>query len=196
MIIKLTQQDLQTEKCIATITGKLVDPFDLKDEDIDIVDIVYSLSNIIRWHGHSIAQFNGLKHSLLVTGEVIDILSRVKFLTEKEKDVITVQALLHDASDTYLSDLSPTIKHRLPDFKKLEDYIQKRIFERFKLPVTMPSYIKIADKRLAEEEWSYKIKGTVPEYLNEGKQSEEFKKIDRQLALDLFHRLTKYKFDK
>jgi hypothetical protein len=59
---------------------------------------------------------------------------------------------LHDATETYLTDISKPLKTLLPQYRELEDKVYKVISEKFGLPDKLPDSVKEADLRLLATE--------------------------------------------
>lgn len=123
---------------IQTFSGKAFFPFDPRPDQIDIEDIAHALSNICRFTGHTDIFYSVAEHSV-----------RVARLVEPE---YRLAALLHDASEAYLSDISAPIKPFLPDYVALEKRIEKAIAYRFSLPYSMHPSIKEADRVMLHTE--------------------------------------------
>jgi 5'-nucleotidase len=131
---------------IQTVSGRRVDPFDPKLEDVEITDIARALSNQCRFGGHcrvfySVAQHVSLASDLVVkrTGSPTDGL----------------WALLHDAAEAYLVDLPHPLKHRSELgrlYREAEQRLQRVILERFRLPSTPPPLLKEIDRALLATE--------------------------------------------
>lgn len=102
---------------IGTFTGRLVDPLDLRPEDIDIWDIVHSLSLKCRYNGHCFSYFSVAEHSVLLSKAVPPRLAKV--------------ALLHDAAEAYFCDLPRPIKALLPAYAEAEHRALGRILLEF-----------------------------------------------------------------
>ena len=126
---------------IRTRTGKKFDLLNPRAEDVCIEDISYALSNICRFTGHcefySVAQ-----HSLVVQDELY-------YEASKEDQLF---ALLHDAHEAYVGDISTPLKALLPDYQVLEARVAAVVREAFGLPSEMPAVVKDADRRLLETE--------------------------------------------
>lgn len=121
-------------RTIKTFTGRIVDPFCLKAEDIDIVDIAHALSNICRFNGHCNKFYSVAQHCVLV--------AELSSLENK------MAALLHDASEAYLCDIPGPIKHsaEFQDYRGFERDVQERIYNKFGLFSPIPSEVKEMDK--------------------------------------------------
>ena len=122
---------------IKTFTSKQFFPLDPHLEDIDIIDIAHALGNICRFTGHCKEFFSVAQHSILAS-------HYAETLVEKQ------QALLHDASEAYLSDVSRPLKRciEFTEYKKFEKTLQDMIFTKFGLPTIILPSIKIIDNRL------------------------------------------------
>lgn len=102
---------------MTTISGKRIVYDDLQPHMIDITDIAHALSNICRFGGHINRFYSVAQHSVHVSENV-------------PKEMV-LAALLHDASEAYLSDIVRPAKRMLPQYKELELKLQLVIEERF-----------------------------------------------------------------
>lgn len=106
---------------IQTFTGKKFYPLDPDPGLICIEDIAHSLAMQCRYNGHTKQFFSVAQHSV--------ILARNFFSSPK----IQMVALLHDASEAYLSDIPRPLK-QLPEFafyKLAEGRLQRMIIRKF-----------------------------------------------------------------
>lgn len=107
-------------------SGKIIDLEDPHPNHILLGDITHALSNIARFAGHARSFYSVAQHSVFLS-----------WIVPPEH---RLQALLHDASEAYLQDLSGPLKHScyLADYRKLEDKMQHRIFMKFGIePVSL-----------------------------------------------------------
>lgn len=118
--------------CMQTHTGRVVDLTRFSEDDIVIEDIAHALSQIIRFTGHAKAPYTVAQHSLIVA-ELVPPEHRL-------------WALVHDASEAYLGDVSSPLKSLLPDYREIEDRFQRIIAGRFGLPWPIPEAVKHADR--------------------------------------------------
>ncbi|MFZ5375724.1 MAG: HD family hydrolase [Campylobacterota bacterium] len=127
---------------MTTISGKKIVYDNLDPHDIDITDIAHALSNICRFGGHINRFYSVAQHSVMVSKMVPKHLA--------------LAALLHDASEAYLSDIVRPAKRMLPQYKELELKLQRVIEERFAVTFDHKE-IHIADNRAlyAEAEHFY-----------------------------------------
>lgn len=102
---------------MTTISGKRINYENPTVEMFDITDIAHSLSNICRFGGHIRRHYSVAQHSVMVSNLVPHHLA--------------LAALLHDASEAYLSDIVRPAKRMLPQYKDLELKFQGVLEERF-----------------------------------------------------------------
>jgi uncharacterized protein len=128
---------------IQTYTGKKFFPLDPNIEDICIEDIAHSLSMQCRFNGHSKEFYSVAQHCV--------VMARLWFPEEPE---LKLYALLHDASEAYLSDIPRPLKH-LPQFnfyRDAETTLQALIYIKYGLIPVEPERIKRADNEILGEE--------------------------------------------
>ena len=88
---------------IRTYSGRLVDPWDMKPEDVVWLDVVQALSHTNRFLGHTARPMSVARHSL----EVSRILEE-----QGASSDLQLAGLLHDASEAYLGDVPRPLKRR------------------------------------------------------------------------------------
>lgn len=95
-------------------------------DEVDRVDIAHSLSNNCRFTGHTKDFYSVATHSILCAEQ-----ARKDGMTAK----IQLYLLLHDASETYLTDVNRPLKEVLGKiYTDLEDRVQSVVWEHFGLP--------------------------------------------------------------
>jgi hypothetical protein len=122
-------------------SGELVNLRALRPDQIEIDDIAHALSQQCRFVGHSPQYYSVAQHSVIVSTMV--------------PAAFALAALLHDASEAYLGDVSHFLKHspELACYRAFEDEIQGTINERYGLPREIPEVVKLADRTLTDLEW-------------------------------------------
>ncbi len=105
---------------IATFTGRKVNPCNLRPEDVCIEDVAHHLALINRFTGASRVPYSVAEHSL-----------RMSYLVP---DDLRLEALLHDATETYLTDISRVVKAQLQNYANLEEKAEVAIRKAFELP--------------------------------------------------------------
>ena len=131
---------------IQTYTGKRFYPLDPRPEDIEIVDIAHSLSRKTRFNGHASRHYSVAEHSILVAYHVS--------LDDPDPRVV-LAALLHDASEAYLSDVPRPIKmlDEMAPYRAVEEKVERLIAAKYGLPWPMPDIVKIHDDRALATEF-------------------------------------------
>ncbi len=84
---------------IQTATGRQAWPLDPRPEDVDIADIAHALSQICRFTGHCHEFYSVAQHAVLVSLNV--------------PPEHAAWALLHDAAEAYIGDISRPLKRHL-----------------------------------------------------------------------------------
>lgn len=88
---------------IRTYSGRYVDPFDLKPDDVCIEDIARALAFQCRFAGHMHTFYSVAEHSLNVAHMILRQTGNMKWAT---------LGLLHDADEAYLPDMVRPVKYR------------------------------------------------------------------------------------
>lgn len=127
---------------IALYNGGWIVPLKPDPKAIDIYDIAHSLALQCRFTGHTTEFYSTAQHSYYVS-----------LIVPKED---ALWGLLHDASETYVSDVARPIKHSLSEFgdmyRSVEEVLAKAVAERFGLPWPEPDSVKRADKMMLRAE--------------------------------------------
>lgn len=110
---------------VQTRSGHYFDPQNASVSKIEIVDIAHSLSNICRYNGHCKRFYSVAEHAVL-TYEI------ARKLWPNDLDVQWA-ALLHDASEAYVGDVTSPLKAQLPKYREIEDSIQDQIATEFNI---------------------------------------------------------------
>jgi hypothetical protein len=127
-----------------TFSGIAFDPINPDPSLIDIVDIAHSLSTSNRYTGHVRWPYTVGQHSL-----------NVSYCVAPEN---ALEALLHDGTETYLSDVaSPIKKHSdLGDvYNRVEEHLYIAVAERFGLDNPLPDDVVNADRDILTLEVRY-----------------------------------------
>jgi hypothetical protein len=122
-----------------TNSGKKFYFHDVEKSYIDINDIAHALSHMNRFCGHTDFPYSVAQHSVLV----YEALKQQGF--ESRLDILA-HGLLHDASEAYLGDVTRPLKELLPEYKAIEDRVQKEIYKRLGMPALSEGALKIVDK--------------------------------------------------
>lgn len=111
---------------------------DINSNHIDIYDIAHALSNLCRFAGHTQVFYSVAEHSY--------------WMSRMVRGELKKEALLHDAAEAYLVDIPSPLKKMLPDFKVIEDKVDKKIAEVFGISYPHHPDIKKADYRMLQTE--------------------------------------------
>ena len=123
---------------IETYTGKRFHILEPTEDEIDILDIAHAEANQCRFTGHVKNFYSVAEHSYYVSLLV--------------PSCYALKALLHDASEAYISDLSRPLKHCTPlgtIYLDIEKKISDAIYAKFGLSeVDGEAEIKAADNAM------------------------------------------------
>lgn len=123
---------------IMTRSGRHFDLLNPRSTEIKIDDIATGLSNICRFTGQLPCFYSVAQHCVMASHIVHERFS--------------LEALLHDAQEAYVGDMSTPLKSMLPGYKEIEDKIESVIRSMFGLPSKQSPEVKQADlKMLATE---------------------------------------------
>lgn len=129
---------MYTPRTMRTFTGRILDPEKMDQFDINIIDIAHALSLSCRYGGHTYDFYSIAQHCVL--------------MSELVPEEYAFEALMHDASEAYLTDIPRAIKNLLPDYQKMEEKWEKRIAEQFELPFPITPLVKEMDRAIAAVE--------------------------------------------
>lgn len=125
-----------------TFTNKILDITNLKVDDIDIRDIAWSLSNQMRYAGHTVEQYSVADHSIYMA----------KYFVKQGQHRAALHALLHDATEAYISDIPSPVKKLIPEIREFENKIYKVIADKFDLDAHLPKEVELMDKAMIKLE--------------------------------------------
>lgn len=132
-----------------TFTRKAVYPLDLEPDDICLEDIAHSLSLQCRFNGHCIRFYSVCDHSIHVYRYLVRQYMDLAIKDDMEQQTHWMKlvrwGLLHDAAETYTKDLPRPIKAALPEWKPIEEAIEKVIAAKYELPYPIPKIVRHAD---------------------------------------------------
>jgi hypothetical protein len=129
---------------IETVSGIKFEFLNPKPEQFDIKDIAHALSMNCRYVGHCRNFYSVAEHSWQMARMLSDCSVEIQ-----------LAALLHDASEAYITDVASPVKQHLPDYQKMEDNIQIALFEKYGLEYPLHPAVKHADRVMLSIEAHY-----------------------------------------
>ncbi len=113
-----------------------------------IEDIAGSLSTKCRYNGHV---KRGLWYSVAEHCVVMTRWAREHYgVAPAQRDLRAV--LMHDASEAYYPDVPRPVKHKMPDFQRMEHALDGHLASRFDIPFPKAKWIKDLDTRILVDE--------------------------------------------
>lgn len=123
---------------IQTFTGGRIFPLDPREEEIDIRDIAHSLSLQCRYNGHVTNFYSVAEHSVMLSHMV--------------SSSNALSALMHDASEAYLTDLPRPIKKYFVGYYDYENTLMNVIAIKYGFTWPMPMQVAEYDTRILNDE--------------------------------------------
>ena len=122
---------------IFTYTRREINPLDIRLRDVDILDIAHGLALQNRFVGQSDFPLNLAQHCVYVY-----------------RLCGTLQALLHDASEAYIGDMTKWVKQAdvMAGYRAAEKQLQERIYCAFSLDSYEPDLLKDSDALMVRYE--------------------------------------------
>jgi len=118
-----------------TTSGKPFWPLAPRAEDIRLSDIAEHLSRICRYGG-----------ALRSDVEFYSVAQHSWYCSYIVENGYELEALLHDAAEAYVGDMVRPLKLDMPEYRAVEDVIDRAIRLKFGLPVAMSPAVKLADR--------------------------------------------------
>ena len=107
---------------ITTYTGKHFDPVNPEIELIDIRDIAHALSLICRGNGQVKTFFSVGQHCINAAKE-----AKARGYSNR----VILACLIHDAGESYLSDVPRPLKPSMPEYIRTEEHLLDLIYEKY-----------------------------------------------------------------
>lgn len=111
-----------------TFTGQMFDLLDPRAHMVKIDDIAHGLGFECRYNGHTDSFYSVAQHSILVEREVRRRMHGYLHIEE-----LCLVALLHDAHEAYIKDITRPLKSLLSGYGEIANRVQRAIDERFNL---------------------------------------------------------------
>lgn len=104
-------------------SGALFDLLDPEGSEFTLYDIAHGLGRVCRFAGHTNRFYTVAEHCVHV--------SRLVGAEEEATPMLARAALLHDASEAFIGDVTRPLKALLPDYRKIEATVELAIANRF-----------------------------------------------------------------
>lgn len=121
-----------------TYSGAQFWPMDPRASEVRIGDIAAALSKLCRYGGQCNRFYSVAEHCVHVANHA--------------PEGLKLDALMHDASEAYLSDVIRPIKSFLTSYLEIEAGLERVIAERFRLTWPMPAEVKRLDTAILADE--------------------------------------------
>ncbi len=128
-------------KTFITNSGIALDPADIQPSDIRTSDIAHALARLCRFSGHCSEFYSVAQHSVYISYYV--------------PQQYALEALMHDATEAYLGDMTRPVKSLLPEYSFLEDKVWDVIAAHYNLPKEPSEIVKEYDLRILINEIIY-----------------------------------------
>lgn len=130
----------------------LCHPDKIKENVYDIQDIAHPLAYLCRYNGHVHTFYSVAEHCCHIHDFILKHYGTTAYdawggWTYKR----CFQALMHDCSEAFISDMPAPMKRFMPDFKLVEAEIEKSVFKFYDLPLP-DQFIKLLDIRILIDE--------------------------------------------
>ena len=144
---------------ITTYTGKHFDPTNPDMAQVDIRDIAHALSLICRGNGQVKSFFSVGQHCINAAKEAI---------ARGYSNRVILACLLHDAGESYLSDVPRPLKSSMPEYVRTEEHLLDFIYEKY-----LGSKLDEEEQRLVKSIDNDLLYYDLKELLNEVSESSE-----------------------
>jgi hypothetical protein len=131
---------LKMEPSIQLASGRWFDYADPDSTPLDVEDIAHALAHICRFTGH------------ITNEEVGYSVAQHSVLASLNCPQDPLGALMHDAAEAVLGDVNSPLKQMLPDYKRIEERVERSIAATHGLAFPMTPAIKVVDLRMCATE--------------------------------------------
>lgn len=147
MMHRVIAVNVATGPTITLASGAQFDFLDPHGSEFTIEDVAHGLAHVCRYAGQCRGFYSVAEHSMLVARVV--------------EPRLALEALLHDAAEAFIGDVTRPLKQLLPEYKRIEAIVEDAIVERFGLDRDRLKAVKEADLRvLAAEQQQVMAPGT------------------------------------
>jgi hypothetical protein len=153
---KLTPQAPRIGDWIQVHSGGQAYPMDLRPSEVEITDIAHSLAMQCRYTGHCLRFYSVAEHSVLMARHFI----------KTGMAEYALPALLHDATEAYLTDVPRPVKPFLQGYREAEQRAWLAIADRFALDPVLSAHVSDADARILVDERAQNMAPSAVEWSN------------------------------
>lgn len=138
-------------RMITTFSGRVMNPLEPSPDDFCLIDIAHSLSMKCRYGGHCRFFYSVAQH-LVLCAEVA-----------RRAGCDPRWALMHDAAESYLADITRPVKSQLVGFEAMELRLLRAVAEWLGLPDPdpLPVFVTAIDDQMIAAEWKVLMPETV-----------------------------------
>lgn len=129
---------MKIDPWIETVSGIKFEFLNPKPEMISIDDIAHALSMTCRYSGHVANFYSVAEHSVHCS----------QIVSPKN----ALAALMHDASEAYITDVASPVKQYLSNYKEMEDVIMQAIANKYGFEYPLDDEVKYADLTMLSSE--------------------------------------------
>lgn len=97
--IQINPNDPVVDGCMATVSGKIINLFNVNPDDVLLSDIAHGLAYNCRWNGHTSTYYSVAEHCLRCV--------------DRAPDELKLVALFHDCEEAYWGDMIRPLKNIL-----------------------------------------------------------------------------------
>lgn len=107
---------------IETSSGRIIDLFDPKPDDLYLPDIVQSLKRLHRFNGHTSVRYTVFQHCTMCAAEAV---------SRGYSETVVKSCLMHDFAEAYIGDMAYPLKQNFPQYLELEIRFEDVLAERW-----------------------------------------------------------------
>ena len=123
---------------IQLYSGAFFDYNDPLSSQVGIDDIAWALAHVCRFAGHVSQFYSVAQHAV-----------NVSYIVPKEFAFV---ALMHDTAEAFTNDIPTPLKFAIPEFKELEERVERAMGEKFGFSFPLPAPVKYADLQMLKIE--------------------------------------------